>query len=67
MSTSSLCLQVSRDFPSFFKFSSIFMNMQMRYYSFRTNGLMDLSNCNIDDIRICTNDNIGMKSAYLYF
>ena len=26
---------------------------------------MDLSNCIIDDIKICINDNIGMKSAYL--
>ena len=29
--------------------------------------MMDLSNCNIDYIKTCNNDNIGMKSAYLYF
>ena len=28
---------------------------------------MDLSNCNIDNIETCNNDNIGMESAYLYF
>ena len=28
---------------------------------------MDLSNCNIDYIKTCNNDNIGMKSAYIYF
>ena len=28
---------------------------------------MDLSNCTIDYIKTCTNDTIGMKSAYLYF
>ena len=28
---------------------------------------MDLSNCNIDFIKTCNNDNIGMKSACLYF
>ena len=28
---------------------------------------MDLSHCNIDDSKTCNNDNIGMKSAYLYF
>ena len=28
---------------------------------------MDLSNCNIDDVKTCNNDNIVMKSAYLYF
>ena len=28
---------------------------------------MDLSNCNIDDIKTCNNDNIEIKSAYLYF
>ena len=28
---------------------------------------MDLSNCNIDYIKTCNNDNIGMKSAYVYF
>ena len=28
---------------------------------------MDLSNCNIDYIKTCNNDNIGMKSAYLNF
>ena len=27
---------------------------------------MDLSNCNIDDTKTCTNDNIGMNSAYFY-
>ena len=27
---------------------------------------MDLSNCNIDYIKTCNNDNIGMKSAYLF-
>ena len=27
---------------------------------------MDLSNCNIIDIKTVTNDNIGMKSSYLY-
>ena len=26
-----------------------------------------MSNCNIDNIKTCNNDNIGMKSAYLYF
>ena len=43
------------------------MNMQMRYYSYKTTGCMDLSNCTIDYINTCNNDNIGMKSAYLYF
>ena len=28
---------------------------------------MDLSNCNIAHIKTCNNDNIGIKSAYLYF
>ena len=28
---------------------------------------MDLSNCNMGDIKTCNNDNIGMKSAYLNF
>ena len=28
---------------------------------------MDLSNCNIDNIKTCTNDNIGMKSAFYIF
>ena len=28
---------------------------------------MDLSNCNFDYIETCNNDNIGMKSANLYF
>ena len=28
---------------------------------------MDLSNCTIDYIKTYNNDNIGMKSAYLYF
>ena len=28
---------------------------------------MDLSNCNVDYIKTCNNDNVGMKSAYLYF
>ena len=28
---------------------------------------MDLSNFNIDYFKTCDNDNIGMKSAYLYF
>ena len=28
---------------------------------------MDLSNCTIDYIKTCNNDNIGMKLAYLYF
>ena len=28
---------------------------------------MDLSSQNIDDIKTCTNDNVGMQSAYLYF
>ena len=28
---------------------------------------MDLSNCNIAHIKTCNNDNILMKSAYLYF
>ena len=28
---------------------------------------MDLSNCTIDYIKTCNNDNIGIKSAYLYF
>ena len=27
---------------------------------------MDLSNCSIDYFKTCNNDNIGMKSAYLY-
>ena len=27
---------------------------------------MDLSSCYIDYIKTCNNDNIGMKSAYLY-
>ena len=36
-------------------------------YSYRTNGLTKLSNCNIDVIKTCNNDNIGMKAAYLYF
>ena len=26
-----------------------------------------MSNCNIDYIKTCNNDNIGMKSAYLYY
>ena len=32
-----------------------------------TTGRMDLSKCNIDDIKTCTNDNIGMKSTYFNF
>ena len=28
---------------------------------------MDLSSCNIDNIKTCNNDNIGMKSAYYIF
>ena len=28
---------------------------------------MDLSNCIIDYIQTCNNDNTGMRSAYLYF
>ena len=28
---------------------------------------MHLSNCNIDYIKTSNNDNIGMKSAYLFF
>ena len=28
---------------------------------------MNLSNCNINDIKTHNNDNIGMKSAYLYY
>ena len=28
---------------------------------------MHLSNCNIDYIETCNNDNIWMKSAYLFF
>ena len=30
-------------------------------------AIMDLSNYNIDYIKTCNNDNIGMKSANLYF
>ena len=33
--------------------------------SYMTTGWMDLSNCNIDVMKTCHNDNIGMKSAYL--
>ena len=28
---------------------------------------MDLSDCNIEYIKTCNNDNIGLKSAYLFF
>ena len=41
--------------------------MQMRYYSYRTTGWKDLSNYTIDYIKTYNNDNIGMKSDYLYF
>ena len=43
------------------------MNIQMRYYSYRTTGYLFLSNCNCGYIKICNNNIIGMKSAYLYF
>ena len=42
------------------------MNIQMRKYSYRTTGWLDLSKSNIDYIKTCNNGNIGMKSAYLY-
>ena len=50
----------------FLKFSCIFMNIQMRNYSYGTTGWLDLSNYNIDYIKTCNNDNAGIKSAYLY-
>ena len=28
---------------------------------------MDLSNCKIDNVKTCNNDNIGMKSAFFIF
>ena len=30
-------------------------------------GLCDMSNCNLDYIKTCNNDNTGMKLAHLYF
>ena len=41
------------------------MNMQKRLYSYRTPGCEDMSNYITDDIRICSNDNSGMKLASL--
>ena len=46
-------------FSIIFKFSCIFMNMQVRYYSYRTIGWMDLSNCTIDYIKTCNNTILG--------
>ena len=40
------------------------MNMQLILHSYRTTGRMDLSNCNIDDMKTCNNDNIVMKNFY---
>ena len=50
-------------FSSFSKFSQLFINMQMMYFSYRTTGYKDLSNRITDDITTCNNDGLGLKSV----
>ena len=44
----------SYGFPLIFKFSLIFMNMQTRYFSYRTTGRKYFSNCITHDIKYAT-------------
>ena len=53
-------------FSSFSKFSQLFINMQMTYFSYRTTGYKDLSNRITDDITACNNYGLGLKSVDLW-
>ena len=53
-------------FSSFSKFSQLFINMQMTYFSYRTTEYKDLSNRITDDIMTCNNDGIGLKLVILW-
>ena len=44
LSSLSVLTLLSNDFSSFSKFSQLFINMQMTYFSYRTTGYKDLSN-----------------------
>ena len=47
-------------FVLIFKFSFIFMHMQMRSFPYRTMGCKNLSNCITDYIKTCNNGGVMM-------
>ena len=53
-------------FSSLFDILLIFMNMQMRYFSFRTRSSIDLSYNITGSITKCHNDSLGLKLVHLW-
>ena len=53
-------------FPQFLTFLLIFMNMQMRYFSYRTRSSIDLSYNITSSITKCHNDSLGLKLVHLW-
>ena len=53
-------------FSSFLTFLLIFMNMQMRYFSYRTRSSIDLSYNITGSITKCHNDCLGLKLVHLW-
>ena len=53
-------------FSHFLTFLLIFMNMQMRYFSYRTRSSIDLSYNITGSIRKCRNDSLGLKLVHLW-
>ena len=64
---SSLCTSLSNGFALIFKFSLIFMNMQMRSFSYRTIRWKDLSNCASDAINTCIDGGLMMFWGWSQF
>ena len=64
-SSFSVLTLLSNDFSSFSKFSQLFINMQMTYFSYR---VLDKRTCQIESLiiyRTCNNDGLGLKSVNL--
>ena len=53
-------------FPHFLTFLFIFMNMQMRQFSYRTRSSIDLSDESTGSIAKCHNDSLGLKLVHLW-
>ena len=53
-------------FPSLFDILLSFMNIQMRYFSYRTRSLIDLSYNITGPITNCHNDSLGLKLVHLW-
>ena len=53
-------------FSSLFDILLFFMNMQMRYFSYRTRSAIDLSYNVTGSITKCHNDSLGLKLVHLW-